>query len=83
MQSGSWQHLGLRGWRTRNEFRGVRLVGAIGVAPRAQQADDLLLAELVAGVERQDVTVGAMNTHEAVITFGLQEGVTVARNAGR
>ena len=31
--------------------------------------------------ERQDVTVGAMNTHEAVITAGLQEGVTVARNA--
>ena len=31
--------------------------------------------------ERQDVTVGAMNTHEAVVTAGLQEGVTVARNA--
>jgi HlyD family secretion protein len=31
--------------------------------------------------ERQDVTVGAMNTHEVVITGGLQEGVTVARNA--
>ena len=31
--------------------------------------------------ERQDVTVGAMNTHEIVITGGLQEGVTVARNA--
>ena len=31
--------------------------------------------------ERQDVSVGAMNTHEAVITSGLQEGVTVARNA--
>lgn len=32
-------------------------------------------------LERQDVSVGAMNTHEAVITAGLQEGVTVARNA--
>jgi len=31
--------------------------------------------------ERQDVTVGAINTHEAVVTGGLQEGVTVARNA--
>jgi multidrug efflux pump subunit AcrA (membrane-fusion protein) len=31
--------------------------------------------------ERQDVTLGAMNTHEVVITGGLQEGVTVARNA--
>jgi biotin carboxyl carrier protein len=31
--------------------------------------------------ERQDVTVGAMNTHEVVVTGGLQEGVTVARNA--
>jgi multidrug resistance efflux pump len=31
--------------------------------------------------ERQDVTVGAMNTHEVVITGGLQEGATVARNA--
>jgi multidrug efflux pump subunit AcrA (membrane-fusion protein) len=31
--------------------------------------------------ERQDVTVGATNTHEAVVTGGLQEGVTVARNA--
>jgi multidrug resistance efflux pump len=31
--------------------------------------------------ERQDVAIGAMNTHEAVITRGLQEGVTVARNA--
>jgi len=30
--------------------------------------------------ERQDVTIGAMNTHEVVITGGLQEGVTVARN---
>ena len=32
-------------------------------------------------VERQDVTVGAMNTHEVVVTSGLPEGVTVARNA--
>jgi multidrug efflux pump subunit AcrA (membrane-fusion protein) len=31
--------------------------------------------------DRQDVTVGAMNTHEAVIAAGLQEGVTLARNA--
>ena len=35
------------------------------------------------GFERQDVTVGAMNTHEAVVTSGLQEGITVARNAVR
>src|SRR3954466_3162479 len=32
-------------------------------------------------LERQDVTSGAMNTHEAVVTSGLQDGVTVARNA--
>jgi hypothetical protein len=32
-------------------------------------------------LEKQDVSVGAMNTHEAVVTSGLQEGVTVARNA--
>src|SRR5262245_5599253 len=32
-------------------------------------------------LDRQDVTVGPMNTHEAVIAAGLQEGVTVARNA--
>ena len=32
-------------------------------------------------LERQDVGVGAMNTHEAIVTSGLQEGVTVARNA--
>jgi len=31
--------------------------------------------------ERQDVTVGPMNTHEAIVTSGLQEGITVARNA--
>jgi hypothetical protein len=31
--------------------------------------------------ERQDVTLGAFNTHEAIVTGGLQEGVTVARNA--
>jgi biotin carboxyl carrier protein len=31
--------------------------------------------------ERQDVTIGAMNTHQVVVTGGLQEGVTVARNA--
>jgi multidrug resistance efflux pump len=32
-------------------------------------------------LQRQDVAIGAMNTHEVVITSGLQEGVTVARNA--
>jgi HlyD family secretion protein len=31
--------------------------------------------------ERQEVTIGATNTHEAMVTAGLQEGVTVARNA--
>src|SRR5260221_13858451 len=31
--------------------------------------------------ERQDVTIGALNTHEDVITRGLQEGATAARNA--
>jgi len=31
--------------------------------------------------ERQDVTLGAMNTHEVIVNSGLQEGVTVARNA--
>jgi len=33
-------------------------------------------------LDRQDVTVGPMNTHEAVIAAGLQEGTSVARNAG-
>jgi HlyD family secretion protein len=31
--------------------------------------------------ERQDVTLGPQNTHEAVVTSGLQEGVALARNA--
>jgi multidrug efflux pump subunit AcrA (membrane-fusion protein) len=31
--------------------------------------------------ERQDVTLGPMNTHEVVVNGGLQEGVTIARNA--
>jgi len=31
--------------------------------------------------DRQDVTLGPLNTHEAVVTAGLQEGITVARNA--
>ena len=31
--------------------------------------------------ERQEVAVGALSPHEAVITSGLQEGVTIARNA--
>jgi Cu(I)/Ag(I) efflux system membrane fusion protein/cobalt-zinc-cadmium efflux system membrane fusion protein len=31
--------------------------------------------------ERQDVTIGPMNTHEVIVTGGLQDGVTVARNA--
>jgi HlyD family secretion protein len=31
--------------------------------------------------DRQDVTLGPLNTHEAVVVTGLQEGVTVARNA--
>jgi len=32
--------------------------------------------------DRQNVTVGAVNTHEAVVTGGLAEGVVVARNIG-
>jgi biotin carboxyl carrier protein len=31
--------------------------------------------------DRQDVTLGPVNTHEVVVQSGLQEGVTVARNA--
>lgn len=31
--------------------------------------------------DRQDVTLGPLNTHEAVVSGGLQEGITVARNA--
>jgi hypothetical protein len=31
--------------------------------------------------DRQDVTLGPLNTHEAVVVTGLQEGITVARNA--
>ena len=30
---------------------------------------------------RQDVTIGPTNTHQVVVTGGLQEGVTIARNA--
>jgi hypothetical protein len=26
------------------------------------------------------VTIGSLNAHEAVVTSGLQEGVTIARN---
>ena len=32
-------------------------------------------------LQRQDVTLGAMSAHEAVVAGGLQEGVVVARNA--
>lgn len=31
--------------------------------------------------DRQEITLGPLNTHEAVVTAGVQEGVTVARNA--
>ena len=31
--------------------------------------------------DRQEVTLGVFNTHEVVVTGGLQEGATVARNA--
>ena len=33
------------------------------------------------GFDRQEVTLGPMSAHEAVVTAGIQEGVTVARNA--
>jgi HlyD family secretion protein len=32
-------------------------------------------------LQRQDVTLGSVSAHEAVVTGGLQEGVVVARNA--
>jgi HlyD family secretion protein len=32
-------------------------------------------------LQRQDVSLGAMSAHEAVVSGGLQEGVVVARNA--
>jgi HlyD family secretion protein len=32
-------------------------------------------------LDRQEIGVGEMNTHEAIVTSGLQEGVTVIRNA--
>jgi len=31
--------------------------------------------------ERQDVTVGTVGATEAIVSSGLQEGVTIARNA--
>lgn len=31
--------------------------------------------------DRQEVTLGALSAHEAVVTAGIQEGMTVARNA--
>ena len=31
--------------------------------------------------DRQEITLGPLSTHEAVVTGGVQEGVTVARNA--
>jgi HlyD family secretion protein len=32
-------------------------------------------------LQRQDVAIGAMSAHEAVVTSGLQDGVVIARNA--
>ena len=32
-------------------------------------------------MQRQDVVLGSVSAHEAVVTSGLQEGVTIARNA--
>jgi biotin carboxyl carrier protein len=32
-------------------------------------------------LQRQDVTLGALSAHEAVVAGGLQEGVSIARNA--
>jgi hypothetical protein len=32
-------------------------------------------------LQRQDVAIGAMSAHEAVVSSGLQDGVVIARNA--
>jgi HlyD family secretion protein len=58
---------------------GVLVVPRDAVVMEGEQA--FVRARRGGRVERQDVTLGSMNTHEVVITGGLQEGVTVARNA--
>src|SRR5436190_14313140 len=55
------------------------------VAPRdavvAEGEQSYVMVQRGGRFERQDVTLGATNAHEAVIAGGLQEGVTIARNA--
>ena len=55
------------------------------VAPRdavvAEGEQSYVMVQRGGRFERQDVILGATNAHEAVIAGGLQEGVTIARNA--
>ena len=73
-------------------------VGRRAGAHHGERLDDLIRLLLHSGIsdgeqtfvnverggrfDRQNVTVGAVNTHEAVVTGGLAEGVVVARNVG-
>ncbi len=58
--------------------RGVLVVPRDAVIAEGEHA--FVMAQRGGRLERQDVTIGATNTHEAVITGGLQDGVIVARN---
>jgi HlyD family secretion protein len=58
--------------------RGVLVVPRDAVIAEGEHA--FVMARRGGHLERQDVTIGATNTHEAVITSGLQDGVVVARN---
>jgi multidrug resistance efflux pump len=61
-----------------------RAAGSL-VVPRDVLVNDgeqtYVLVQRGGRLERQDVVVGAMSAYQAVITSGLQAGVTVARNA--
>jgi multidrug resistance efflux pump len=61
-----------------------RAAGSL-VVPRDALVNDgeqaYVLVQRGGRLERQDVVVGAMSAYQAVITSGVPEGVTVARNA--
>jgi len=61
-----------------------RTPGAL-VVPRDSVVSDgeqaYVLVQRGGRLERQDVVLGAASAYQAVVTGGLQEGVTIARNA--
>ena len=62
-----------------------RVTGAI-VVPRDALVIDgeqaYVMVQRGGKLQQQDVVIGAMSAHEAVVSSGLQEGVAVARNPG-